>query len=244
MLQSVYIENIALIKRLSLEPQGGFCAFTGETGAGKSIIIDALGLLTGARSDREIIRSGENEALVEGIFTVDNEATRNALTENEVEPEDDGTVTVTRRISRDGRSSAKINGRNVPLARLRAAASALISIHGQQDTQAFADRGRQLKMLDLFAKNEAERAVYGEKYAARRATLSAIEKLDTDAQEKAYRTDMLKYRIAELKEANVKKARRQILRPKEKCLPTAKRSFRAVSAHTTTSTAGTAPLRS
>jgi DNA repair protein RecN (Recombination protein N) len=114
MLASIYIENIALINRLSLEPSGGFCAFTGETGAGKSIIIDSLGLLCGARSDKDIIRTGEDEALVEGIFTVDEHLTE-ALGEFEISPEEDGTVTVTRRISRDGKSGAKINGRSVPL---------------------------------------------------------------------------------------------------------------------------------
>ena len=76
MLISIYIENIALIKKLSLEPDNGFCAFTGETGAGKSIIIDSLGLLCGARSDKDIIRTGEDEATVEGIFSVNDTAKR------------------------------------------------------------------------------------------------------------------------------------------------------------------------
>ena len=115
MLASIYIENIALIKRLSLEPSGGFCAFTGETGAGKSIIIDSLGLLCGARTDKDIIRTGENEALVEGIFTVEDEYTLNALKEYDIEPEEDGSITVTRKISRDSKSGAKINGRAAPL---------------------------------------------------------------------------------------------------------------------------------
>ena len=102
MLLSVYIENIALIKKLSLDIDKGFCAFTGETGAGKSIIIDSLGLLCGARSDKEIIRTGEESALVEGIFEISDKNTLGALAEAEIEPEEDGTVTVTRRISRDG----------------------------------------------------------------------------------------------------------------------------------------------
>ena len=153
MLLSIYIENIALIKKLSLEPSSGFCAFTGETGAGKSIIIDSLGLLCGARSDKDIIRTGEEEALVEGIFSVDNKYTEELLKEFDIEPEEDGSITVLRKISRDGRSGAKINGRAVPLSRLKSAMSLLISIHGQQDTQAFADTTRQLSMLDSFADN-------------------------------------------------------------------------------------------
>ncbi|MBO5786915.1 MAG: AAA family ATPase, partial [Clostridia bacterium] len=104
MLLSVYIENIALIKKLSLDIDNGFCAFTGETGAGKSIIIDSLGLLCGARSDKEIIRTGEESALVEGIFEIDDEYTKSKLAEMEIEPEEDGCITVTRKISRDGKS--------------------------------------------------------------------------------------------------------------------------------------------
>ena len=105
MLLSIYIENIALIKKLSLEPDSGFCAFTGETGAGKSIIIDSLGLLCGARSDKDIIRTGEDEAFVEGIFTVTDNNTLDLLKELDIEPEEDMSITVSRKITRDGRSA-------------------------------------------------------------------------------------------------------------------------------------------
>lgn len=210
MLQSIYIENIALIKRLSLEPSGGFCAFTGETGAGKSIIIDSLGLLCGARSDKDIIRTGEDEALVEGIFSVDEHLTE-ALGEFEISPEEDGTVTVTRRISRDGKSGAKINGRSVPLSRLRGATSLLLSIHGQQDTQAFADKGRQLNMLDSFAGNAEEFSLYTESYNTRRDIKKQLDALNEDSREREYRLDMLRYRINELKSADVKKGEKEEL---------------------------------
>ncbi len=203
MLQSVYIENIALIKRLSLEPSGGFCAFTGETGAGKSIIIDSLGLLCGARSDKDIIRTGEDEALVEGIFTVEDEKTVNALKEFEVEPESDGSVTVTRRISRDGKSGAKINGRSAPLSKLRGVMSQLLSIHGQQDTQAFADKARQREMLDSFANNSIAFDNYRNKYNSFKSISQRLDSLNEDSRERELRLDMLRYRINELKSANV-----------------------------------------
>ena len=204
MLLSVYIENIALIKKLSLDIDKGFCAFTGETGAGKSIIIDSLGLLCGARSDKEIIRTGEESALVEGIFEISDKNTLGALAEAEIEPEEDGTVTVTRRISRDGKSSAKINGRSVPLSRLKGVVSLLLSIHGQQDTQSFADTARQLSMLDSFADNEKERAEYSECYAIRKAILAKLDELENDSRDKEFRLDMLKYKVDELKKAKVK----------------------------------------
>lgn len=217
MLQSIYIENIALIKRLSLEPSGGFCAFTGETGAGKSIIIDSLGLLCGARSDKDIIRTGEDEALVEGIFSVE-DGLVSALNELDVAPEEDGTVTVTRKISRDGKSGAKINGRSVPLSRLKSAMSLLLSIHGQQDTQAFADKNRQLNMLDSFAGNEVEFDLYTQAYNNRKEIKKRLDALNEDSKEREYRLDMLRFRINELKSADIKKGEKEELESERKRL--------------------------
>ncbi len=217
MLISIYIENIALIKKLSLEPERGFCAFTGETGAGKSIIIDSLGLLCGARSDKDIIRTGEDEATVEGIFSV-NEATAKTLSEFDIEPEEDGSVTVLRKITRDGRSSAKINGRSIPLSRLKAVMSGLISIHGQQDTQAFADTARQLSMLDSFAGNEKEFADYSEKYRIFKEIKQRLDSLDEDSKERELRLDMLRYRVNELSSAGIKVGEKEELEAERKLL--------------------------
>ena len=217
MLISIYIENIALIKRLSLEPDNGFCAFTGETGAGKSIIIDSLGLLCGARSDKDIIRTGEDEATVEGIFTL-NEASKKVLAEYDIEPEEDDTVSVLRKLTRDGRSTAKINGRNIPLSRLKAVMSQLISIHGQQDTQAFADNGKQLSMLDSFAKNESVFNVYTEKYEKYKSIDLRLNALNDDSKERELRLDMLRYRVNELRSAKVAFGERDELEAERKRL--------------------------
>ncbi len=204
MLLSIYIENIALIKKLSLEPSSGFCAFTGETGAGKSIIIDSLGLLCGARSDKDIIRTGEDEAFVEGLFSVEDKKTFDVLKEFDIEPEEDGSITVSRRISRDGRSGAKINGRAIPLSRLKAVISNLLSIHGQQDTQAFADTEKQLSLLDSFAKNENIYNEYIVCYKKYNDIKHRLDSLNDDSKEREIRLDMLRYRINELKSADIK----------------------------------------
>lgn len=217
MLISIYIENIALIKKLSLEPDSGFCAFTGETGAGKSIIIDSLGLLCGARSDKDIIRTGEDEATVEGIFSVDSDTAR-ALSEFEVEPEEDGSITVLRKLSRDGRSGAKINGRSVPLSRLKAVMFQLLSIHGQQDTQAFADTARQLKMLDSFAGNKPQFDLYREKYDQHNDIKRRLDALNDDSRERELRLDMLRYRVNELRSASVKEGEKEELEQERKRL--------------------------
>lgn len=223
MLASIYIENIALIKRLSLEPENGFCAFTGETGAGKSIIIDSLGLLCGARSDKDIIRTGEDEATVEGMFYVDDEGTEETLKELDVEPEEDGSITVLRKLSRDGRSGAKINGRSVPLSRLKAVMSLLLSIHGQQDTQAFADTARQLKMLDSFAENSKESGDYKEKYERYTDLRRRLDALNEDSREREIRLDMLRYRISELRSADIKRGEKEELEAERKRLANSER---------------------
>lgn len=218
MLLSIYIENIALIKKLSLEPDPGFCAFTGETGAGKSIIIDSLGLLCGARSDKDIIRTGEDEAFVEGIFTVEDKNTLDFLKTMDIEPEEDMSITVSRRLTRDGRSGAKINGRNIPLSRLRSAMSQLLSIHGQQDTQSFADTERQRMMLDAFAKNDNELNCYREKYTEYKEIKRRLESLDSDSREREIRLDMLRYKINELTAAKIAKGEKESLESERRIL--------------------------
>ncbi len=218
MLTSIYIENIALIKKLSLEPEKGFCAFTGETGAGKSIIIDSLGLLCGARSDKEIIRTGEEEALVEGIFFVNDQGTLKILAESEIMPEEDGNITVTRKISRDGRSVAKINGRSVPLSKLRSAMALLLSIHGQQDTQAFADKGRQLSLLDSFAGNSDVYEEYLESFKKHRDIKKELDDLENQSADREFRMDMLRYKVNELKKAKIKQGEKAELTEERKLL--------------------------
>ncbi|MBR2900899.1 MAG: DNA repair protein RecN [Clostridia bacterium] len=218
MLLSIYIENIALIKKLSLEPSSGFCAFTGETGAGKSIIIDSLGLLCGARSDKDIIRTGEDEAFVEGLFSVEDKKTLNALKEFDIEPEEDGCITISRRLSRDGRSGAKINGRAIPLSRLRSVMSNLLSIHGQQDTLAFADADKQLAMLDSFAKNESVYDEYLIKYNKFNDIKRRLDSLNEDSKEREIRLDMLRYRINELRSADIKVGEKDELESERKRL--------------------------
>lgn len=231
MLCSLFIENIALIRKLSFDPQGGFCAFTGETGAGKSIIIDAMSLLCGARSDRSIIRTGEESALVEGVFFADG-SIGGLLAQLDIPTEDDGAVTVTRKISADGRSVSKINGRAVPLSKLKAVASQLISIHGQQDTYAFSDRDRQILLLDSFSKTGALLEDYQEKYGLFREAEKKLQELLNAESDREMRMDMLSYRINELKKAAVSRgelesllAERSILANRERIVTRAMAAY-------------------
>ncbi len=203
MLTSLHIENIALIRRLDLEPSAGFCAFTGETGAGKSILIDAIGLLCGARGERELIRSGEDYALVEGVFDFPARMEK-ALEALDVSPEEEGVLFLSRKLTADGRSTAKINGRTAPLSKLREAATLLLNIHGQQDTQSLADQEKQRILLDQFCGNEALLEAYGKLYGECRALKRELKERKEKAEDLAERRDLLEYQVRELKQAKIR----------------------------------------
>lgn len=203
MLDSLHVENIALIRSCDIYISGGLTVLTGETGAGKSLIIDSLCLLCGAKSDRSVIRTGENYALVEGVFFGVPDTALEMLSEDGIQPEDDGSVIVTRRITSDGRSTARICGRAVTLSRLREIMSYMLTIHGQQDTQTLSDPERQLYMLDLSADNGDLLTAYREKYDTLKQTDARITSLQSAADDRAERIDMLDYRINELSKLNI-----------------------------------------
>ncbi|MBO7161879.1 MAG: AAA family ATPase, partial [Clostridia bacterium] len=125
MLFSLHIRCVALIKELDIDLSEGLTVFTGETGAGKSIIIDSIALLCGARSDKSIIRTGEDSAEVEGVFGMLSSDVLKALETEEVYPDEEGNLFLTRRITADGRSVSRINGRVVPVGKLRAVSAYL-----------------------------------------------------------------------------------------------------------------------
>ena len=204
MLCSLHIENIALIRRLDLEPAAGFCAFTGETGAGKSILIDAIGLLCGNRSEKELIRSGEDYALVEGMFYLPDGETKRKAEALGVEFEEDGTLFLQRKVTIDGRSSAKIGGRAIPLSLLREVSSLLLHIHGQQDTRGLSTEERQRELLDAFAHDEDVLGAYSEAFARYSGTKKELSALKETALQLAERADLLKYQKQELKMAKLK----------------------------------------
>ncbi|HPE94506.1 MAG TPA: DNA repair protein RecN [Bacillota bacterium] len=213
MLISLHIENIAVIRSLSIELRDCFTVLTGETGAGKSILIDSISLLCGARSDRELIRTGEESALVEGCFAPD-ERMRSMLEELDAPADEDGLLFVSRRISADGRSVSKLNGRQIPTQKLREIMSYLVNIHGQQDTQAFRDRSVMLSFLDSYSGCDDELSAYTRTYSERAALMKKLDGLRLNEDEKRYRTDYLKYRINEIKQISPKPGEQETLAEK------------------------------
>lgn len=211
MITSLYIENIALIKKMNIALSSGFTVLTGETGGGKSIILDSISLLCGARNDKDIIRTGESFALVEGVFDISSLKIRHILEEEGITPDDDGFYYISRRITSDGRSVCKIGGRNVPVSRLRLVGSYLINIHGQQDTQTLTDTGNHLSILDTFAHTAPLLERYSTAYSAYKSADKALNELLSAKSEKNEREEILKYKIRELNAARLKKGEYQKL---------------------------------
>lgn len=222
MLELLHIENIAIIERADIEFGRGFNALTGETGAGKSIVIDALGAVLGQRTSRELIRTGAEKAFVSAAFG-DVPAELPGLAENGLAPEEDGTLLLQRELYGDGKNVCRVSGRPVTVAQLRRIGASLLNIHGQHDGQQLLDEEQHLIYLDRFGRVEEELDAYRTRYDAWRATRREMDALRMDEAEKARRVDMLRHQIGELERADLQEgeeeallARRNILRNGEK----------------------------
>ncbi len=209
MLQELHIENIAVIERTDIEFFPGLNILTGETGAGKSIVIDSLGAVLGSRVSREFVRSGADRGLVSAVF--DAEGTQGWCEENGIDPED-GNLLLLRRIGGDGKSACRVNGVAVTAAQLRELGSLLLDIHGQNDGRQLLDEGRHLGYLDGFGRLGAPRAEFDAAYRKWRETSREIERLSMDELEKQRLTDSLSARIEELEHAQLRVGEEEELR--------------------------------
>lgn len=222
MLELLHIENIAIIERADIMFGRGFNALTGETGAGKSIVIDALGAVLGQRTSRELIRTGAEKAFVSAEFS-GVPAEMPGLAETGLSPEEDGTLLLQRELYGDGRNACRVNGRPVTVAQLRRIGAGLLNIHGQHDGQQLLDEEQHLAYLDRFGRVDDALTRCAERYGTLRETRREIETLRMDEAEKARRVDMLRHQIDELERADLQEgeeeallARRNILRSGEK----------------------------
>ncbi len=232
MLRSLHIENIAVVERADVQFREGLNVLTGETGAGKSIVIDALYAVTGGRTSRELVRTGADRCLAAAVFDADP-----ALAwcgENGVEPED-GTLIVQRTVSADGRGSCRVNGVPVTAAQLRALGALLVDIHGQNDGRQLLDESRHLAYLDAFAGDGEELAAYRTAYGAWRDNERQIEKLSLDGETRRQLAESLAYRVQELEKAQLRageeaelEERSELLRNGEKLREAAQGAFTAL----------------
>lgn len=151
MLYSLHIENIAVIKSVDFDFSTGFMVLTGETGAGKSIVIDSINLLLGAKGGRDMIRTGESAAMVSGLFGELSDFTLEKLSDVGISPAEDGTILVQRSISIDGKTKILVNGRSVGIAMLKSIMPYLVSVHGQTDTANLVNARNHIELLDLYS---------------------------------------------------------------------------------------------
>lgn len=222
MLELLHIENIAIIEAADIEFAPGFNALTGETGAGKSIVIDSLSAVLGQRTSRELIRTGAEKAFVSAAFS----GMAPELTEESgIQPEADGTLLLQREIQTDGKNVCRVNGRPVTVGQLRALGARLLNIHGQHDGQQLLDEEQHIVYLDSFGRVESLAITYAEKYKNFTDIRRQIGALQMDEAEKARRVDTLQYQIEELRRAKLTPgeeeeltARRGMLRNAEKFL--------------------------
>ncbi|MBO5757651.1 MAG: DNA repair protein RecN [Clostridia bacterium] len=210
MLRSLHIENIAVVACADVTFESGFCVMTGQTGAGKSVIVDSIGLVCGAKGDRELVRSGQSTACVTAHFTELADAHIKALDALGIACED-REVVLQRTLSADGKSTARINGRTATLGMLREASAHLISIHGQDDNRLLSDLAYHMEMLDAYAALGEQRAAYAELYAAYRALCEKRDALIRDAGERLRTVEMLTYQINDIASLKLKAGEEEAL---------------------------------
>ncbi|MEG0449111.1 MAG: AAA family ATPase, partial [Lysinibacillus sp.] len=206
MLRELSIRNFAIIEDLTVSFSGGLTVLTGETGAGKSIIIDAVHLLAGGRGSSEFIRHGAKKAELGGLFQIPsaNHPIYAKLEEAGIEIEED-TIILRRDLNESGKSVCRVNGKLVPLSVLRDIGSSLIDIHGQHENQELMDEKQHINLLDQFAADELGhiKEQYCEQFESYKALKKELASISIDEQLMAQRIDLYKFQIKELDEANI-----------------------------------------
>lgn len=219
MLNLLHIENIAVIESADISFGTGFNVLTGETGAGKSIVIDAISAILGERAYRDMIRTGEEKASVRAVFS--QVAPLDWFNENGV-PYDRETV-IQRDIFLDGKNVCRVNGTLVSVTMLRKLGIQLMNIHGQHDSASLFDEENHLIFLDDFSSNQALREAYQEKYQAVAALRREIQRMTMDEGEKLRRMETLQYQIAEIEKAELEPGEDEALEERRKLLQNAER---------------------
>ena len=200
MLESLHIENIAIIKTIDVDFRPGFTVLTGETGAGKSIIIDSIELLLGKKADKELVRNGEEEATVLGIFSDLSASARLRLSELGLlsEQDDDCSVMIRRTVSTDGRSSIRFSGKPITLSMLREIAPLLMTVHGQNDNGELLKKSTHLSLLDRYAGSEALLSEYHSVYTEYRHITDEEAEYNKTSSERERLLEMLSYQIRDI----------------------------------------------
>jgi DNA repair protein RecN (Recombination protein N) len=207
MLIQLDIQNVALIDRVNIELGKGLNLLTGETGAGKSIIIDSINAVLGERVTKDLIRTGKDRALVEAVFQIDNARFSDIFTEMGMEPEEDGTLILSREINQSGKNICRINGKMATVSMLKSFGERIIDIHGQYDNQSLLKVENHLSLLDSFGGGAISGLLrqYAGLLEEYRETKSRLKSVSGDIGERERKTDLLRFQIDEIKKARLKK---------------------------------------
>ena len=236
MLTSLKIENVAIIESAAIEFGCGLNVLTGETGAGKSIVIDSINAILGERTSREIIRTGAQSAKVYAVFEDVNEKVKAFLDENGIDCED-GVLIINRTLNRDGKNICRLNGAPVTVSMLRELGGELIDIHGQHDSQSLLSPEKHCGFVDGFAENADMISDYREKYRRLCEIRNSLKKLTTDESSKSQRIDFLTYQIDELEKSDITpgerdelKARKALINNSQKVMESLNTAYMALKA--------------
>ena len=226
MLSLLHIENIAVISQADITFDQGFNVLTGETGAGKSIVIDSIGAIMGERTSRDLIRTGATSARVSALFQ--NLPALPWFEEQGMGPDENGELLIERSIQADGKNSCRVNGRPLLVTQLRELGRQLVNVHGQHDGQQLLDEECHLGYLDSFGATQDSLSAFGAAYAQVRKLRGEREKLQMDDGEKARRLDTLTYQIEELEKAELREGEDEELSQRREVLRNAERLTDAV----------------
>lgn len=227
MLLSLHIENIAVAQKIDIDFKNGFAVLTGETGAGKSIIINSLNLILGAKPSKDMIRKDEKKAMVSALFGEFDDITLKRIEELGIEL-DSPEILLQRDVTDEGKSTSKINGRSISVSMMKELAKHLINIHGQHDSQTLLSPGNHILFLDNFAVIDKELADYSEIYDKTNDIKSKIAELSRDEQNKQRTIDLLKYQINDIDIAKLKAGEEEKLEEAKKYIQNSEKIIKSM----------------
>ncbi|MCI8830135.1 MAG: DNA repair protein RecN [Lachnospiraceae bacterium] len=212
MLLELHVRNLALIEKADVEFAGGLNILTGETGAGKSIIIGSVNMALGGKASKDSIRQGADNAYIELLFSVTDPEKRQALKALDVEPDEDGTLIISRKIM-PSRSTSKINDETVTTSRLKAITGLLLDIHGQHEHQSLLHKSRHLEILDAYLNEETHqiKEQIGEEYRRYQALTKKLESFTLDGEGQIREADFCRFEIEEIEDAAIKEGEEEEL---------------------------------
>lgn len=220
MLSQLYINNVAVISEATIEFERGLNVFTGETGAGKTILISAINAVLGERTSKDIIRTGESKAVISALFTDLSETAQHLFAQAGYPADEDG-VLIVRELSADGKTSCKINGRPATVSILKLVSGGLINVHGQHDNQQLLSPQKHLGFIDSFGELNGAAGCYRDVYNAYTAVRHELESVTTDEAQKAHRIDLLNYQINEIDAADLQTGEEEELKSQRKLVKNA-----------------------